>query len=85
MERFSNAVKDMARKKVTLTTGEVAELVGVSKKTILNWLKRGHIPEPSRNHANYREWTEHDVGHLLRFIREYRKYESLRGKRRSEP
>jgi len=70
-------------KRVIFRTAEVAALVDVSKKTILNWLKRGHIPEPLRNGTNnYREWTEHDVGNLLEFANRYRKYESLRGSRK---
>ncbi|MHA2643030.1 MAG: MerR family DNA-binding transcriptional regulator [bacterium JZ-2024 1] len=70
-------------KRVTFTTKEVAELIGLSKKTLLNWLKRGYIPEPLRNERNYREWTEHDVRHLLRFVNNYHKYETLRGRRKS--
>jgi DNA-binding transcriptional MerR regulator len=70
-------------KRITFTTHEVAELAGISKKTILNWLKHGHIPEPLRNRENnYREWTEHDLRTLLEFIAAYRKYETLRGPRR---
>ncbi|MCX7753579.1 MAG: MerR family DNA-binding transcriptional regulator [Blastocatellia bacterium] len=68
-------------KRVTLKTGEVAELIGVTKRTLLNWLKRGYIPEPARGTNNYREWTEHDVRRLLQFVNKHRKYELLRGPR----
>lgn len=72
-------------KRVTFTTNEVAQLAGVSKKTILNWLKHGHIPEPLRNRDNnYREWTEHDTRNLLEFVAQYRKYEALRGPRKRQ-
>ncbi|MGQ0794520.1 MAG: MerR family transcriptional regulator [Deltaproteobacteria bacterium] len=48
--------------KLLYKTQEVANIVGVSKKTIFNWLEAGKIPEPRRNEKNnYREWTVHDI------------------------
>ncbi len=46
----------------TYTTQEVANIVGVTKKTLLNWLKAKKIPEPERNeNNNYRIWTAEDI------------------------
>ncbi|MBN2136027.1 MAG: MerR family DNA-binding transcriptional regulator [Acidobacteria bacterium] len=43
------------------TTAQVAEKVGVSKKTIYLWLKKGVIPEPNRDYKNHRLWTDNDI------------------------
>lgn len=52
-------------------SAEVAELIGVTKQTLLNWLRRGLIDEPERNPAtNYRLWTERDIERIRRFLRE---------------
>ena len=52
-------------------TAEVAELIGVTKQTVLNWLKQGLITEPERNPATgYRLWTEKDIERVRRFLRE---------------
>jgi len=54
-----------------LKTGEVAELLGVTKQTVLNWLRKGVIIEPTRNDATgYRLWTEKDVAGIRRALRE---------------
>lgn len=54
-----------------LKTGEVAELLGVTRQTVLNWLKRGTITEPERNPmTGYRLWTEKDVERVRRTLRE---------------
>ncbi len=45
-----------------LSTGQVAEILGITKKTLKNWLKSELIPEPERNPANrYRRWTLRDI------------------------
>jgi DNA-binding transcriptional MerR regulator len=52
-------------------SAEVAELIGVTKQTLLNWLRQGLITEPERNPATgYRLWTEKDVERIRRFLRE---------------
>jgi DNA-binding transcriptional MerR regulator len=52
-------------------SAEVAELIGVTKQTLLNWLRRGLITEPERNPATgYRLWTEKDIERIRRFLRE---------------
>ncbi len=51
-----------AREIPYLSTGQVAEVLGVTKKTLKNWLKAQWIPEPERNPLNrYRLWTLQDV------------------------
>ncbi len=48
--------------KFTYTTQEVANIVGITKKTLLNWLKLNKIPEPQRDEKNnYRVWTAEDI------------------------
>ena len=52
-------------------SGEVAELLGVTKQTLLNWLRRGLVTEPERNPVTrYRLWTEKDVERVRRMLRE---------------
>jgi len=53
--------------KPTFSTQEVAKILGVTKKTLLNWLKAGKIPEPERNYENnYRVWTAEDIAAIQR-------------------
>lgn len=49
------------------TTSEVAEKVGVSKKTLYSWLKKGIIDEPDRDYKNYRIWSEDHVTKCLEY------------------
>jgi len=61
--------------KFTYRSQEVADIVGVTKKTLLNWLKAKKIPEPERNEINnYRIWTAEDIALI----------QSLKGKFSSE-
>jgi len=54
-----------------LRTGQVAEILGITKKTLKNWLKAEWIPEPERNPANrYRRWTLQDVEAVRRILSE---------------
>lgn len=54
-----------------LTTARVARIVGVSKRTIHNWLKSGKIPEPEMNPENrYYLWTMADVETIRRIQEE---------------
>ena len=43
------------------STAQVAGKVGVSKKTLYLWLKKGVIPEPNRDYKNHRLWTNTDI------------------------
>jgi DNA-binding transcriptional MerR regulator len=52
-----------------LSTGQVAEILGITKKTLKNWLKASLIPEPQRNPMNrYRRWTLQDVESVRRIV-----------------
>ena len=52
-----------------LRTGQVAEILGVTKKTLKNWLKSQFIPEPARNPVNrYRRWTLEDIEAVRRIL-----------------
>jgi DNA-binding transcriptional MerR regulator len=54
-----------------LSTGQVAEILGITKKTLKNWLKAQLIPEPDRNPMNrYRRWTLQDVETVRRIVTE---------------
>jgi len=65
--------KSRLREPGYLRSAEVAEIIGVTKQTLLNWLRRGFITEPERNPASgYRRWTEQDVEAIRRFIRDRR-------------
>jgi DNA-binding transcriptional MerR regulator len=50
---------------------EVADVLGITKRTLMNWLRTERIPEPERNQANrYRRWTPHDVERIRQTIAE---------------
>jgi DNA-binding transcriptional MerR regulator len=54
-----------------LTSEQVATILGVTKKTLKNWLKSGKVPEPARNPVNnYRIWTLPDVDAIRNILRE---------------
>jgi excisionase family DNA binding protein len=48
------------------TTAQVARIIGITKKTLYTWLKKGKIPEPDRDYRNYRIWTEEDIKNCLK-------------------
>lgn len=57
--------------KFTYKTQEVADILGVSKKTLLNWLRAEKIPEPGRNGKNnYRVWTAEDIALIQKIKKE---------------
>src|ERR1017187_10597588 len=48
-----------ARSEPYLRSQEVADVLGITKRTLMNWLRTQKIPEPERNQANrYRRWTD---------------------------
>lgn len=52
-----------------LSTGQVAEILGITKRTLKNWLKAELIPEPERNPVNrYRRWTLQDIESIRRIL-----------------
>ena len=63
--------QSQVRETVYLSTGQVAEILGITKRTLKNWLKAKWIPEPERNPANrYRRWTLQDVETVRRILSE---------------
>ena len=59
------------RRQEFLNTAEVADLIGITKQTILNWIRSGRIVEPERNPVNnYRLWREQDVARIRLMLRE---------------
>ena len=52
---------------MTYTTSQVAERVGVSKKTLYSWLKKRIIEEPDRDYKGYRIWSEEDINKCLEY------------------
>ena len=60
-----------SRSSQTLKSEQVATILGVSKRTLKNWLKAGKVPEPRRNPANnYRIWTLADIDAIRNIMRE---------------
>lgn len=56
-----------------LGSNDVAGILGISKKTLKNWLRGGKIPEPQRDpNNNYRIWTLQDVDDIRRIMEEKR-------------
>ena len=53
---------------IKLKTGEVADLLNVSKRTIQNWLARNKITEPPKNDSGYYEWDEEDIRHAREYL-----------------
>ena len=49
------------------TTQEVADLVGVTKRCLLNWLRDGKVPEPDRDRNQYRIWTQRELSAVLAY------------------
>src|ERR1017187_6944398 len=60
-----------ARSEPYLRSQEVADVLGITKRTLMNWLRTQKIPEPERNQANrYRRWTAQDVERIRQTIAE---------------
>ena len=54
-----------------LRSQEVADVLGITKRTLMNWLRTQKIPEPERNQANqYRRWSTQDVERIRQIIAE---------------
>jgi DNA-binding transcriptional MerR regulator len=54
-----------------LKSQEVADVLGITKRTLMNWLRTKKIQEPERNQANrYRRWTTQDVERIRQTIAE---------------
>jgi DNA-binding transcriptional MerR regulator len=57
----------LARPEQTFTTQMVADLAGVTKRCILNWLRDNKISEPDRDRNQYRVWTQRDLSLVLAY------------------
>jgi hypothetical protein len=55
-----------------LTTLAVAQQIGVSKQTLLNWLYDGKVAEPPRNKKGYRMWSPSRISLVRKMIDEGR-------------
>jgi len=47
------------KKRMTIT--EVAQMVGISAKTIMRWEKMGKIKKPLRNWRSWRVYDDNDI------------------------
>jgi excisionase family DNA binding protein len=56
---------------VQFTTAKVALLLGVSKQTLLNWVRSGKVPAPeTMNNGKYYRWTVSELEGLRAILRE---------------
>ena len=52
------------------TSQQVANILGVYKRTVFNWEKAGKIPKAKRDPMNnYRYYTDEDIKHLKNITR----------------
>jgi excisionase family DNA binding protein len=59
------------RQSETLTTAQVAKVLGVSRQTLYNWLREGRIAEPPRHPlTNHMRWKAEDVARIQRAFAE---------------
>lgn len=49
------------------TTQQAADLAGVHKNTVLNWIRKGKIQDTARDWKGYRVWSRDDVRRLLEY------------------
>jgi excisionase family DNA binding protein len=57
--------------KTYYTTTEVAEQAGISRDTLLRWLKGEKIPEPGRDRNGWRAFTKTEVNGVIRYAKKY--------------
>lgn len=48
-------------------TKQVADRAGISKETLLRWLKEGKVREPDRDRNGWRAFSEEDVRGIVGF------------------
>ena len=53
------------RKRMTIT--EVAEIVGISPKTIVRWEKVGKVKKAKRDWRGWRVYDDFDLSHIKEF------------------
>ena len=50
--------------KVYYRTADVCQKTGISRSTLLRWLKRGVLKRPYRDRKGWRVFTEHDLNKI---------------------
>lgn len=53
------------------TTKQVADIIGVHKNTIFNWIKTGKISDVQRDWKNHRMWKKEDIDKLYEVKNNY--------------
>lgn len=56
----------MEDNKETYSTQQAAEMVGVHKNTIFNWIRTGKVLEVKKDWKGYRIWTRMDIENLIK-------------------
>lgn len=51
----------------TYSTKEAADILGVSKDTLLRWLELGYVEEPDRDERGWRVFTTRDLAIIRQF------------------
>ena len=69
----------MKTREKTYTTKKVAEIVGVHKNTLLNWIKSGKVQDVNKDWKDYRIWKDEDVERVKEYKSSYRqmKFEQM--------
>ena len=63
-----------------LRAHEVAKAAGISKNTLLRWLKAGKVPEVARDRNGWRIFTEDDVARVKAYAERTTPAEEFHGK-----
>ena len=57
------------KKRKTYTSAEIAEILGISKQTLVRYEKKKFFPKPKRNPINkWRTYTETDLEKMLKIM-----------------
>lgn len=57
------------RREETCTAHEAARVVGISKNTLLRWLRKGKVPEVARDRNGWRIFSPQDIETITAFAR----------------
>lgn len=57
--------------KTYYSTTEVAAEAGISRDTLLRWLKDGKLPEPGRDRNGWRAFTKPELTAVVRYAKKY--------------
>ncbi len=57
------------RREETCTAHEAARVAGISKNTLLRWLRRGKVPEVARDRNGWRIFSPRDIETITAFAR----------------